>query len=45
MNEELLLESKELRDKNVEHYEVLDKVKELLLIPNTELVFSVKYFS
>ena len=37
MNEELLLESKELRNKNIERFEVLDKVKELLLIPNTEL--------
>lgn len=37
MNEELLLESKDLRDKNVEHYEVLENVKGLLLISGTEL--------
>lgn len=36
MKETDLIESKELRDKCVNHYEVLEKVKELLLIPGTE---------
>ena len=38
MKEEHLLESKELRDKLCERYEVLEKVKELLLLPGTELM-------
>lgn len=37
INEEQLLESKETREKLVDRIEVLNKVKELLLIPQTEL--------
>lgn len=37
MNENELLESKELREKLVAKVEILDKVKKLLLIPGTEL--------
>ena len=36
MNENELLTNGNLREELVEHYEVLDKVKELLLIPGTE---------
>ena len=36
MNENELLTNENLREELVEHYEVLDKVKELLLIPGTE---------
>ena len=34
--EENLLDSRELRDKNIDQWEVLEKVKQLLLIPKTE---------
>lgn len=36
MKETQFIDDKVLRDKSVEHYEVLEKVKELLLIPNTK---------
>lgn len=36
MKETQFIDDKALRDKSVEHYEVLEKVKELLLIPNTK---------
>lgn len=36
MKETQFIDDKILRDKSVEHYEVLEKVKELLLIPNTK---------
>ena len=36
MNENELLTNGNLREELIEHYEVLDKVKELLLIPGTE---------
>lgn len=36
MEETQFIDDKVLRDKSVEHYEVLEKVKELLLIPNTK---------
>ena len=36
MKETQFIDDKTLRDKSVEHYEVLEKVKELLLIPNTK---------
>ena len=36
MNETQLIESKELRDKVVERIDVLEKVKQLILLPNTE---------
>lgn len=38
MVEEKILESKELRDKLCDRYDVLEKVKELLLLPGTELM-------
>lgn len=38
MKEKQILESKELRDKLCERYDVLDKVKVLLLLPGTELM-------
>lgn len=38
MNEQMLIDSKELRDNVIEHFEVLDKIeKELFLIPHTEM--------
>ena len=36
MKETQFIADKVLRDKSVEHYEVLEKVKDLLLIPNTK---------
>lgn len=36
MKETQFIDDKTLRDKSVEHYEVLEKVKKLLLIPNTK---------
>ena len=36
MNENELLTNGNLREEFIEHYEVLDKVKGLLLIPGTE---------
>ena len=36
MNENELLTNEKLREELAEHYEVLEKVKHLLLIPNTE---------
>ena len=36
VNEEQLIKNRELRDSLAERYDVLEKVKELLLIPNTE---------
>lgn len=36
MKETQFIDDKILRDKSVEHYEVLEKVKELLLIPNAK---------
>lgn len=36
MKETQFIDDKVLRDKSVEHYEVLEKVKDLLLIPNTK---------
>lgn len=36
-NEDILLNSRQLRDQNIGRFEILDKVKELLLIPSTEL--------
>jgi len=36
VNEEQLINDRELRDSLAERYDVLEKVKELLLIPNTE---------
>lgn len=36
MKETQFIDDKVLRDKSVKHYEVLEKVKELLLIPNTK---------
>lgn len=35
LKEEQLLDNRELRDKNINKYEVLDRVKKLLLIPET----------
>lgn len=34
--QENIISDRNIRDKSVEHYEVLEKVKELLLIPNTK---------
>lgn len=36
MKETQFIDDKVLRDKSVEHYEMLEKVRELLLIPNTK---------
>lgn len=37
MNETQFIDDRTLRDNSVNHYEVLEKVKELLLLPGTEL--------
>ena len=37
MKEEQFIEDKEMRNKCVNHYEVLEKVKQLLLIPGTDV--------
>lgn len=37
MNETQFIDDRALRDNSVNHYEVLEKVKELLLLPGTEL--------
>ncbi len=37
MNETQFIDDRTLRDNSVSHYEVLEKVKELLLLPGTEL--------
>lgn len=42
MNEVALIEQKELRDEVIERIEVLDRVKELLLIPQLEMVTTVQ---
>lgn len=46
MNETQFIDDRTLRDKNVNHYEVLEKVKVLLLLPGTEVatVKQVAYF-
>ena len=38
MVETQFIDDRKLRDNNVEHYEVLEKVKKLLLIPNTDFM-------